>query len=605
MKQISLFFKLNFLLTTILYIAFLSFNSYQSIGSLIFSIVASISTSATLYLIFYLLFRAFFRFEKILLPFLSLLFFLIDLILISDFIIFKVWKFHINAMVLNIITSPAAMDSLGIKSSAYYIIAGLILAIVISIYLIYRYSVRLDRSDLNKKFNRLFVPLLLLIIIIEKFTFGVADIYNKMPYLEVVKPIPLYQPLTFSKFASRYLGINVAKKREQKNQISTTSQINYPLAPIKIDKSAKRPNIFIFFFDAARETNIKADTTPNIINFSKDSLRFTNHISGGDATRFGIFSFFYGLNATYWFNFLYANREPIFFEVLKKRGYEIKIISSTNTKWPEFRKTVYIGIKNKIEDQFKGTPSQKDAKSTKAFIDFIEGVDKTKPIFSFVFLDAPHGYSYPNEYEKFKPNVGNSGLDYLRVDKERAREFLNSYKNALFYDDKLFGDMIEALKSKDLYKDSIIIFSSDHGQEFFEYGFFGHNSSFSKAQINSPLIMKIPDLTPATITKTTSHLDVIPTLLTILGVKNSPSDYSNGYDLFSKDYNKEYCYIAKWNKNAIRTDSYTHIFSNLPNEIFKNETRDNKSYKRVKNRVDDGIERILPKVLRENRQFLK
>ncbi len=386
---------------------------------------------------------------------------------------------------------------------------------------------------------------------------------------------------------------------------SKNSKVHYPLSPIKIKADSPSPHIFIFMFDAARNSILNKETAPNITHFSKDALNFQNHISGGDATRFGIFSFFYGLNATYWFNFLHAAKEPVFFQVLKEKQYHIKIISSTNTQWPEFKQTVYSGVNDSIVDNFEGEPYQKDAQSSAQFIEWIAKADSSKPLFSFVFLDAPHGYSYPKSYDKFKPNAGNGGLNYLTIKRKNSEKFKNSYKNAIYYDDKLFGDMLDAIKKKGLYKDAIILFSSDHGEEFFEYGFFGHNSAFSKAQINSPFILKLPDTPHKIIHKMTSHLDFPATILTLLGLENPPSDYSCGNNLLDKNYQRAYCYVAKWNKNAIVTKQGTYIYSNLPNEIFNHEVRDTETYHLLKEKSKKPINTILTEILTQNSQFLK
>jgi membrane-anchored protein YejM (alkaline phosphatase superfamily) len=607
-KNISLFFKVNLFFTTLIYLAFLLFNQGQSLSTLLFSIFAAISTSATLYLIFYLLFRPFFSFSKSMRLLLSLLFFFLNFTLIADIIIFKVWKFHINAMVINIITSPAAWDSLQIGASTFMIAALIILGLLFGEYFLYKLIQNTQKTrvlDYNRSFNRIVLPLLLLIVIGEKIFFGMADVYNKEPILESVKPIPLYQPLTFARFVEKHLGIKAVEKEANKLTLSNKdSKVHYPLHPLKLKSDAKSPNIFIFMFDAARNSILSEEVSPHIMQFSKEALRFENHISGGDATRFGIFSFFYGLNATYWFNFLHAAKEPFLFQVLKEKKYQTKIISSTNTKWPEFKQTVYCGLHECIEDDFEGSPYEKDRQSSGVFKRWIETVDTNNPLFSFVFLDAPHGYSYPKAFEKFKPNAGNNGLNYLSIEKKNREKLINSYKNAVHYNDKLFGDMIDSLKEKGLYKDAIIIFSSDHGQEFFEYGFFGHNSSFSKAQVNAPFIMKLPDGKAGIIHKMTSHLDVPATLLSFLGVENPPSDYSCGTNILDKNYTREYCCVAKWNKNAILTQAYTHIYSNLPNEIFNSEVRENETYKKVKKKTDDNIETVLLKVLEENRRFL-
>ena len=62
-------------------------------------------------------------------------------------------------------------------------------------------------------------------------------------------------------------------------------------------------------------------------------------------------------------------------------------------------------------------------------------------------------------------------------------------------------------------------------------------------------------------------------------------------------------FIANWNYNAIVTKDYTYIFSNLPNKMFRNEVRENKTYHRVKGHNIDG--KIILDVMNNNRRFLQ
>ena len=594
------FIQINFILSTLLYLTFLLLHPPVTPLSTLFAIAATISTSATLYLIFTLVLLPFFLSKALSHILLPLFFFTVNLLLLFDILLFKVWKFHINAMVINILTSPASWDSLYVSTFSIMIALLCIVALIIFEYWLYRYTQ-------NKKalFKGKTIGLLFLLILVEKLSYGFADVYNRQEILTSAAPIPLYQPLTFIKFVEKHLGIHAVPKTGSKNTIQKNATVHYPLSPLKLKADSPTPDIFIFMFDAARASILSPEVSPHIQALSKDALVFESHYSGGDATRFGIFSFFYGLNATYWFNFLHAGKEPLLFEALKAKGYNIQIISSTSTQWPEFRQSVYCGVQEHIQDDFQGVPFEKDRQSTDAFIRWIEDVDTQKPLFSFVFLDAPHGYSYPASFDKFKPNIGGDGANYIAANKTQAQAFKNSYKNAVAYDDSLLGEMITAIKKRHLYHDSVLIFSSDHGEEFYEYGFLGHNSSFSKAQTNAPLIFKLPTNTHKTITKMTSHLDMPATLLTLLGCENDPKEYSCGTDLLSQDFTRSFNYIAKWNKNAIMTATHTYIYSNLPNEMFKNEIRENSTYKIVKKATGDQIEKKLFDVMEQNRRFLE
>ena len=165
------------------------------------------------------------------------------------------------------------------------------------------------------------------------------------------------------------------------------------------------------------------------------------------------------------------------------------------------------------------------------------------------------------------------------------------------------------LKEKNLYDNALIIYTSDHGQEFFEQGNFGHNTSFSKGQIHVPLMIKLPkSLQKLNLGKhingyLTSHQDIVPSLLTLLGVKNDTSKYSNGKDFLSQTFQREYIFSSNWNNNAIVSKETTAVFSNLPNKMFNNEVRDSHTYELLKNKKINS--KFILDTMNENKKFLK
>ncbi|MCD6190425.1 MAG: sulfatase-like hydrolase/transferase, partial [Sulfurimonas sp.] len=406
----------------------------------------------------------------------------------------------------------------------------------------------------------------------------------------------------FTGTMEKVFGLKGTPSNKQTLGINANKNLNYPINPIKIS-NPKPTNIFIFALDATRASIISKDVSPNIFELSQTSSVYSNHVSGGNATRFGIFSLFYGLNAPYWFVFLNAQKGSILFNTLNDLHYQTHIFSSTSTAWPEFTKTVYFDIQDKVSDKYEGKPYQKDIQSSDDFTKWIDSVDRDKPIFSFVFLDAPHGSSYPESTGKYKPD-DNTGISYLTVNEDDRQILFNRYKNAVNFDDTLVKKMIDKLKEKGLYDNSMIIITADHGQEFYEYGGYGHNSSFNSEQIKVPFIMHLPENKHKVINRLTSHLDVVPTLMSYIGVENDTNDYSNGYSLFDKNYNRKQAYIGNWNNSAVLTEKYTYVFSNLPNKIFENKTYKTDSYELVKDK-DTNRQKVTLKVLNENSRFIK
>lgn len=587
-------------------------NSDYTIISFALILLASISSATILYLVFFILFSIF-RFSKNFILYSSAFVFAIaNIALIVDFFIYKIYKFHINAMVLNILTSPDAMDSIQVGTAPVIAFIAFVSALILFEFYIIKKLFNWDevnKDKLNKKLNKLIILPLFLIILVEKVSYGSFTLFSKSELVSKFKVIPLYQPLTFSRIAKKVF--NYIPPQQVKNTISTDAQLNYPLAKITVKENPNKFNIFIFASDAVKNSEINSETTPNIENFKKDSIVFNNHFSGGNSTRFGIFSIFYGLNSTYWFSFLNTQKSPILIDILKDLNYNFNISTSTSTSWPEFRETAYKTITSSIKDDFKGHPWQRDKQNTNYFLNFIKNYNSDKSLFSFVFLDAPHGYSYPQTANKF--NAKNEAVNYLNISKGSDSNInaYKRYKNSIYYNDLLFAKMIKSLKDKGLYENSLIIYTSDHGQEFFEYGKFGHNSSFSIAQVNTPFIIKLPksmqknhQMPKDYPNILTSHNDIVPTILNMIGITNNSSDYSNGYNIFDKGFHRNFVPSSNWNNNAIITKDRTYIFSNLPNKMFKNEVRDTQTYKKVdqKEKIDP---KILLKVLNENKMFLK
>ncbi len=603
--KFSLFIKYNFLLSSIIFLLFLNFNEKYNPLIWIFDIFAIISTSATLYLIFFLVFVAFVFAGRLVFLLSGFVFVFTNLALIIDFFIYRIWKFHINSMVINILSSPDSMDSMQWGIATTLSAVGVIAFLIYFEFYIYK-KIQVLSYDTTKtrvkNYSKYFIPLFFLIVLSDKIVYGFANMYQKLDILESTKVIPLYQPMDFTGTMEDVFGLKASKKEQHQLGINENSKLSYPKKALETSM-LKPVNIFVVFIDSLRYDMLKKDIMPNAADMMKDSVVFKNHYSGGNNTRFGIFSFFYGINSSYWFSFLNAQKAPVFFDVLDKFNYQSHIFSTTKTSWPEFDRTVYYSLKDKISDKYSGVPYKKDKEVLKDAISWLDEQNSSKSIFSFIFLDAPHGYSAPDNFRKFLPDYGE--INYMSIDKNDREAILNQYKNSIYYDDMLFGKFISSLKDKGMYENSIIILSADHGQEIFEHGKIGHNSAYNLQQTKVPLIIHFPKSKHKEIDSMTSHLDIIPTILSYMGLKNSTEDYSNGYNIFDKNFHRDYVYLGNWNENAIITQKYSYSFSNLPNEMFRNEIHDIRSYKKVKKVEDEKIEPILMKVLDENRRFIR
>ncbi|MCC6698821.1 MAG: sulfatase-like hydrolase/transferase [Candidatus Hydrogenedentes bacterium] len=162
-----------------------------------------------------------------------------------------------------------------------------------------------------------------------------------------------------------------------------------------------------------------------------------------------------------------------------------------------------------------------------------EARPKNVPFLLFLHYMEPHDPYMDHE----KPGVG-----YARVqlgDNPSAEEyrevFKRVYNGEIEYCDQYIGELIQGLKDRGLYDDSVIVFTADHGEEFCEHGGWWHGLTLYDEQIGIPFMIKLPQnqLAGETNTNITRHVDLAPTLLQFAGLDRAPA--MQGKSLFQAD----------------------------------------------------------------------
>ena len=518
------FLSANFLLTLFIGSAYLNFVPESiSISEWLFSRLAYVSNFALLYLVISVplfVITAIIPSMIILRSLTGTLFTLFSITLLIDTVIYKLYRFHINSLVWNILVTEGSSDSVKIGGATVVTFAIYIILIILfqigTHYLLSRYVNQRSYRYSGKRAMGYLLLSMLCINLIDKPIYAHADLNNKTHITRYAKLFPLYQPLTVKRLAQQW-GIDV--NREFDYQLSKSGgMMNYPLEDIKLADQNNMPNIIFITVDSWRYDMMNAEVTPQIYSFSKDAWVFNNHYSGGNSTRFGIFSMFYGIYGSYWHTILSERTEPVLMEKLRGKNYNIGIWSSADLSWPEFRKTTFIGTPNQIYDRIPGNGAkERDIQQPVLFNSWLDSVGNKEPFFAYFLLDAPHEpYSYPQEFVRFEPSVND--INYLSLDKHVDIEpFLNHYKNAVYFSDHVIGEFLNVVEKKGLMDNTVIIITSDHGAEFYEHGYWGHNSAFTKEQILAPFILYIPGRGSQTVDAITSHMDIAPTLLELIG----------------------------------------------------------------------------------------
>ena len=119
------------------------------------------------------------------------------------------------------------------------------------------------------------------------------------------------------------------------------------------------------------------------------------------------------------------------------------------------------------------------------------------------YFDPHQPYAPPDIYMADKreppPRIGRSFNEaknirsgHLVPTLEERKWIQELYDAEVRYVDDNLGRLIEHLKQAGLYENSLIIFTSDHGEEFWDHGGFEHGHSLYNEVIQVPLIIKLP-----------------------------------------------------------------------------------------------------------------
>jgi arylsulfatase len=183
-------------------------------------------------------------------------------------------------------------------------------------------------------------------------------------------------------------------------------------------------------------------------------------------------------------------------------------------------------------------------------IDFMdEAKSKNKPFFGWCsYVDPHHPFDPPEPYASmydpaeiappipactddpaaprnvldmhFGYSPGNEKYDLSTVGKEGWKAVRAKYYGMVSLIDHNLGRIIEALKERDMYENTVIIFTSDHGELLGDHGLLFKGPFHYDGLIRVPLLIRYGDKVcgGARIKQITQHIDILPTLLSFCGI---------------------------------------------------------------------------------------
>lgn len=323
-----------------------------------------------------------------------------------------------------------------------------------------------------------------------------------------------------------------------------------------------KPNIIMIILDAVRAQNMSCygyaqETTPYINEFCAESILFKHAFSPAIWTIPSHASLFTGTylskhGAVNLHRYL-DGKSTTLAEVLYSHGYNTVIFSNNYfisvkdfglsrgfniIEGPTYPKSNFKRIIHKGKRWLTGSLDCGAAVTNMFVRDFIDRRSNSdNPFFLFInYMEAHAPYNHvPKKFLKRLVRKGGrkrikstnqDRLKYLTRSIEMTEDdfkLLRSfYDSQISYLDFRVNEVLEILKHKGIFDNSIIIISSDHGDMIGEHNLMHHSYCVYEELIKVPLILKLPyrndqgkkqnDLV--------SLIDIFPTLTELLGITN-------------------------------------------------------------------------------------
>jgi arylsulfatase A-like enzyme len=312
----------------------------------------------------------------------------------------------------------------------------------------------------------------------------------------------------------------------------------------------RRPNVLFLLTDDQRADTIHAlgnpvIQTPNLDRLARSGLVFRNaYCMGGDMSAVCFPSRSMLLSGLSLFHLKhqkggYAVRYDVNFpKTLREAGYETyhhgKRQNGPTGIYKDFEHEKY--LVDDTAERLSGRPGKEIAD---AAVTFLKSRDQSRPFFAYLAFGNPHDprvviREYRDRYNESKlPLPANylplhpfnngwlTGRDERLADWPRTeaeiRKHLTDYYGVITYLDEQIGRILQALEESGQSKNTIIIFSSDHGLAMGSHGLMGKQNLYEVA-MKPPLIFAGPGIRIGESESLVYLHDIFPTVCELVGV---------------------------------------------------------------------------------------
>jgi arylsulfatase len=241
--------------------------------------------------------------------------------------------------------------------------------------------------------------------------------------------------------------------------------------------------------------------------------------------------------------FYVPEEEQLWGEALAAAGYQVRMAlqnplprrSNSLQGFVDLDPAAVTAKRKAVVEQVTG-PDPRQAGPYLALLDFLAEVPDDQPFCLLGWVLDPHGEYDPPR--RFLPAIGAdqqplprehryyAGLNSRQLKDataeldERERAYIRAlYLAEVEYVDQRVGRILAMLENRGLLEKTLIVFTADHGEAFWEHGFPSHGNTYFEEMVRVPLIFSGPGISGGRrVDAPVSHLGLAPTLAELLGV---------------------------------------------------------------------------------------
>lgn len=409
------------------------------------------------------------------------------------------------------------------------------------------------------------------IILCSFFAFAAPGKENGQQYNKIANPLWAFLESLNPSASFLNKAINIKSDLAEKHNLQTVD-----LYAEKF-KAHKIKNVLILVGESTAAEyidlyNKKTQITPVLDALYNQSVVFENIYAHSPCTTKSLACLFCSFNPWLSFHSLTAVHPDVaqlsIAEVLQQKGYRTAFFNSGDNAFQntgtflqnhgfanitDFKNNNCGKLLKTGHDEWKNGDGSDDECLVDACLNWIDK-EKARPFFTTLWTYQTHYPYFVTGQEKDYGVNGNS---------------LNKYLNAVHHTDEVLGQLIEGLKKRGLYENTLIVFTGDHGEAFGRHEQTTHATRIYEENVHIPLVLINPQLFKGDWRTSIGAIsDIAPTILNILETP-SPTQWQ-GESLFSKNRRERVYFYAPWSDYwfGYREKQYKFLY-NASNDYFE------------------------------------